>query len=670
MKRSLFALVLLAAIFIVIPGSPLRSAPAAKATAAAKTTAAGIVNPPWTPVTLDTADVVGLASGGGDVVYAITQGPEFVSHLFRSTNAGATWSSVGAMTGLSLAISPADPQTLVTATGWSLEKSMTGGVTWSPATLDEGTYVRSAVFHPVDPNLLCAVGTENAFWADSSAIFLRSDDGGATWGHVHLPFPKLEPWRISVDTANPAVIYIVSWSYYAGTECRVLRSRDGGTAWTDVTGAIGASTAIHDVAADPTDPSRVYVATAKGIFRSSNQGLTWIRSAAPPCMAVAADASAPGTVYAAGVAAVFRSRDGGLTWTRAGGAAGTPHSILANGMVCVGSTAGVFRSLDDGRSFAVSNTGLCSRAIGRVVISPSSPNVVYASVKGDGLYRSADSGATWSRRPDRPWTPGADPVAVDPRSPDIVYALQSGKAVYRSRDGGLTWTRLLQGVLQGFTIDADNPRRLAGIGLTAPDVADARVRVSRDGGATWTSRRFIGPWKMASAIAFTGGPFMYAGGWNASQTETGGFIARSADAGSTWRIVKGAETLRIEASSLVPQRLYAMRMGVVASEPDWVIERSDDGGMTWTGLPQTLSTGAWVHVADFRAHFGSRDEILVSNEGCVLHYRDGDPFWTNLTPDAYMGGDGLAWHPESGLTFVWGVREGSFFRNTGLTAID
>src|SRR5579864_3603964 len=121
---------------------------------------------------------------------------------------------------------------------------------------------------------------------------------------------------------------------------------------------------------------------------------------------------------------------------------------------------GVWKSIDDGRTWMPVFDSQPIASIGAIGVAPSNPNIVYvgsgeADMRsqisyGNGMYKSTDAGATWTHI-------GLDNtrqigrVLVDPRDPNVVFVAALGHAyganpdrgVYRTRDGGATWQRVL-----------------------------------------------------------------------------------------------------------------------------------------------------------------------------------------------------------------------------------
>ncbi len=121
---------------------------------------------------------------------------------------------------------------------------------------------------------------------------------------------------------------------------------------------------------------------------------------------------------------------------------------------------GVWETRDAGRTWQPIFDGQPIGSIGALAVAPSDPRVIYVGsgeadmrsdiAQGNGMYRSADGGKTWTR------IGLADSqqigrVLIDPRNPDVVYVaalghpygLNAERGVFRSRDGGKSWQKVL-----------------------------------------------------------------------------------------------------------------------------------------------------------------------------------------------------------------------------------
>jgi len=159
-------------------------------------------------------------------------------------------------------------------------------------------------------------------------------------------------------------------------------------------------------------------------------------------------------------------------------------------------TSGAYRSADSGNSWREIDDGLQVAGypvvgVSRIVIDPSQPARVYASVTFTGeansfdtVYRSDDGGGHW--QPANDGLPdgfsGDVPLVLDPSNPSTLFAAVQPAGVYRSTDGGETWAAFgtgLPGDVIGLAIDpADSQQMYASVQFG--------VYRSVDAGATWT----------------------------------------------------------------------------------------------------------------------------------------------------------------------------------------
>ena len=129
------------------------------------------------------------------------------------------------------------------------------------------------------------------------------------------------------------------------------------------------------------------------------------------------------------------------------------HLSRVNGRCVAGSTAGFFRSADDGRSWQPSGIG--DREVWDVAAAPGDPSTLYAGTEPAGLFLTRDGGASWTEIagfrsapgftewcvPATPPRPGrARSIVLDPADPQrLVVGVEVGGVVL-SEDGGRTWT--------------------------------------------------------------------------------------------------------------------------------------------------------------------------------------------------------------------------------------
>ncbi|MBI3707460.1 MAG: glycosyl hydrolase [Proteobacteria bacterium] len=249
------------------------------------------------------------------------------------------------------------------------------------------------------------------------------------------------------------------------------------------------------VAGCPVDPTTFYFgACAGGVWKTTDAGLTWLcmtdgvfKTAAVGAIAVAP--SDPSVIYA-----------------------GTGEACIRND---VSHGDGVYKSIDAGKTWT--NVGLGdSRHIGRIVIHPKDPNLVYVAAFGHawgpskqrGVFRTKDGGRTWEHILFRSERAGSHDVAMDPLNPHILYAaiwqaqrhphalISGGEecGLWRSTDGGDNWaditrSRGLPKGLLGKIGVAVSPEPIGGRGFgrvwALIEAEDGAMFRSDDGGASW-----------------------------------------------------------------------------------------------------------------------------------------------------------------------------------------
>ncbi len=273
-------------------------------------------------------------------------------------------------------------------------------------------------------------------------------------------------------------------------------------------------------------------------------------------------------------------------------------------------SGGVWKSSDSGRTFEPVFDEEPVQAIGALAVAPSDPRIVWAGtgeawairdsdVMGDGIYKSTDAGASWQHM-GLPETGRIGRILVHPTDPNIVYVCALGRTtgpqqergVFKTTDGGQTWQRSLfadpNTGCSGLAMDARDPDvLLAGMWQVEMHTwaefsggPGSAVYLTHDGGATWKKLEAGLPkspvGKIDVAIAPSDSARMYA----LVQTANQGSLWRSDDAGATWRVVSWDRTL-------IGRAGYYIRTEVSPSNPDEVLvanssfHRSTDGGLTF-----------------------------------------------------------------------------------------
>ena len=341
------------------------------------------------------------------------------------------------------------------------------------------------------------------------------------------------------------------------------------------------------------------------------------------------------------------------------GEPGNPDVVLVGA-----ASGGVWRTDDGGLNWLPTFDKYEVQSIGSLAMAQSAHNIVWAGTgetflirpahaMGNGIYRSDDQGRNWTRM-GLEKTGRIGRVVIHPKNPDIVFACALGHAfgpqpergVFRTRDGGKTWEQVLKvdenTGCSDLAMDPANPQTLFA-GMWALDIktwglrsggATGGVYVSRDGGTTWRklagrglppADRIIG--KTAVAIAQSDSRRVYA-----LIEDTTAILYRSDDGGEAWRVVNRSHVMAERAS-------YYTRFAISPDDPDrlyfasvsWSV--SGDGGATF--IQGATSAGGDNH--DIWIDPTNANWVMVAHDGgASISFDKGRKYRRVVLPIAQM----------------------------------
>lgn len=166
--------------------------------------------------------------------------------------------------------------------------------------------------------LFAARGPQGALYGLTCARLWRSLDAGRTWQKVGRGLPRAEGCSdqgsrlsgygsLSIDPGNPQRLYLA-------TSKGVYTSSDGGTTFSPMNRGLEPAW-VGTVVIDPTDSTQLYVAASRGLFRWSAARRTWLLVAGLPAGAgfsLVIDPQHPSVLYAGGSRSIFRIDLGAL----------------------------------------------------------------------------------------------------------------------------------------------------------------------------------------------------------------------------------------------------------------------------------------------------------------------------------------------------------------------
>jgi len=364
------------------------------------------------------------------------------------------------------------------------------------------------------------VGTTGAI--KQTGIYV-STDGGATWASLRtgLSAPNRPPFTnvsaLAIAPREPGTLYAIGNTLQG---MRVFKTVDAGTTWEYVDNYQDPAVP-RSIAANPKNPSEVYVALQDGLHKSTDGRKSWLRSEKGLQAAgggpldihlVVVDPLQPGTVYACSGNQLFISENSGQTWS-------LQSRILANDQANIlvlkadpkdGETfyasvkgGGLYKTEDGGASWKHAGEPLPAEHITAIEIDPINTQNIYVgyTVKGLGrIGKSTDGGTTWPLGLTRRITEAdISTLAIDPEQPSRLYAGTTGQGLFRSDDGGASWTltgtelgKSIQRIVINTKVDQNPVYALAENG----------VFTSLNQGQTWVAAHPIIPWMIDIAPAF------------------------------------------------------------------------------------------------------------------------------------------------------------------------
>ncbi|MBA3272004.1 MAG: glycosyl hydrolase, partial [Acidobacteria bacterium] len=271
--------------------------------------------------------------------------------VWKTTDYGNTWTPVGdtdfRTTSVgALAVAPSNPDVVYVGMGEScfrgniiqgdgVYRTTDAGKTWASVGLADTEVISKIRVHPTNPDLVYAAVLGHSYDPHPARGVYRSKDGGKSWEKVLYRDDRSGAIDLSMDPKNPDVLYAATWQVLrtpwsmesGGPGSALYKSTDGGTTWTDLTRNSGLPTGLWGkvgVSVSGADSSRVYAIIENdngGVFVSDDAGVTWrkasedrnLRQRAFYYTHITADPVEKDTVYVLNVQ-FFKSTDGGKTF--------------------------------------------------------------------------------------------------------------------------------------------------------------------------------------------------------------------------------------------------------------------------------------------------------------------------------------------------------------------
>ena len=643
--------------------------------------------------------------------------------VWKSDDYGRTWApifdhessqSIGA-----IAVAPSDPNVIYVGSGEGLHrpdlsvgngiyKSTDAGKTWTHLGLRDGFQIPALAIDPRDPNRVFAAVLGHPYGPNEERGLFQTTDGGQTWEKILYKDENTGASDVEIDPSNPDVIYASMWEVREGpwedgnevngTGGGLFKSTDGGGTWRPLKNGLPKDLSQLYVTVAPTDSKRLYATVgsasgALGVYRSDDAGESWSKitdDPRPSGRIGGGDLSIPRVdsknadiVYCVSTV-TMKSIDGGKTWFGFRGAPGGDdyQNLWINpnnpNIILLVSDQGALVTVNGGASWsswynqptaqiyhvAVTNTfpySVCGgqQESGSVCISsrgndgaityrewhpvgvieygyvapdPLDPDIIY------GGGRSEVSKFHWSTGQVQNVTPipvrnakyrtdRTEPTMFSPLDPHLLYF--ASNVLFKTTDGGNSWQTISDDLTRenpgipasvGSLVPKDAEKKRGVIYALAPSFKnintlwagtdDGLIWLTRDGGKKWdnVTPPELTPWSKVTQISAShfDDDTAYAPVSRFRINDEKPYIYRTHDGGKSWKLIT-AGLPEIGPADTV--REDPVRKGLLFAGTENSVWVSFDDGDHWQSLqlnlPHTSMRDLWIH----------DDDLIVGTHG-------------------------------------------------------
>lgn len=630
--------------------------------------------------------------------------------VWKTANAGMSWenitdgksdiSSVGAIT-----VAPSDPNVIYVGTGESqlredltygtgIYRSTDAGLTWQSLGLSETHQVTAIRVHPNNPDIAYVAAIGHAFGPNPDRGVFRTMDGGKSWKKILFINDSTGANDLSIDPSNPRIMYASMWKFQrspwgmeaGGGKSGLWKSVDGGDTWTDITKNNGIPKTLIGkigVSVSPANPRRIYASiealdTLGGIFRSDDGGDNWTRTNGQQIFqvrpwyysAITADPTNENVVWVMNLQ-VWKSIDAGKTFTRHRVPHGDTHIMWVDpknsDRLINGNDGGATISMDGGKTWTAMDNQPTAQFY-HVITDNQFPYRIYGAQQ-DNSTVSIASRSDFGAITQRDWWPVAGcenaHIAIDPRNPSITYGgcytgmlSRHDNRTQQNRDIAI-WLNNYDGIA---VKDVPNrfqwtfPVMLSPHDPTILYAASQNLWRSNNEGKSWTKISPDLSYADTATMGPSGGPVhkdMTGTEWYAtiyalaeSPTTKGvlwtgsddGRVHVSRNGGTSWddvtpkAMAKHTRITGIEASKYDPAVAYMSATRYQLDDFRPYFYKTSDYGKTWTRIDAGLPMGAYAR--SIREDVERRGLLFAATEsGVFVSFNDGtrwEPLQLNL----------------------------------------
>ena len=381
----------------------------------------------------------------GDTLFGSSSGTAYFS-----TDSGDSWSMVPGTMGNGF-----NSVRIFQALGSRLYAGTYAGLFWST---DDGVSWQQPLSGLLSVPVSSIAQLGNLLFAGTqTAGIFTSSDGGANWSPANN------------GLAIASVVYATALGPRLFVDCYqgdVYASDDSGAEWNDVSSGMassGSTTTITALASDPVNGAVFAATDYNGVQVSFDSGVTWQATSSSSYGSYIYTLKMSGNyLYAGTDAGIFRSPDDGITWIDAStGLLATNLTVEAfaqsgNTLYCATQNDGVFYSIDSGATWNdISPSG---SSYDYSVSLATAGNYLFLGTQSNGLVISSNNGSSWHAG----GLSGLSINALLAVGQDVFAATSSQltgeSGLYLSVNHGATWTEVSTGLPAGISINVLQPQ--------------------------------------------------------------------------------------------------------------------------------------------------------------------------------------------------------------------
>ena len=573
--------------------------------------------------------------------------------VWKTTDYGRTWNPVfdDQPTGSigDVAVAPSNPNTIYVGSGEGLQrpdlsegdgiyKSIDAGKTWSHLGLSEGLQVGGLSVDPKDENRVFVAVLGHPYGPNKERGIYRTVDGGKSWEKVLFIDENTGAIQVTIDPTDSKIIYADLWAgrlapwengEWSGPGSGLFKSTDGGTTWKQLkNGLPGKKESLTRIGfcIAPSNHNRLYALASAdekngGLYRTDDGGESW-----------------------------KKINDDIRLWDR-----GDDFAELKvdpkNENVLYDANVVVWKSLDGGKTFYGFKGAPGGDDYHRLWINPSNTDIILLS-SDQGAAITVNGGQTWSSWYNQP-TAQLYHVSADNAFPYNVYSGQqeSGSVGISSRgnDGAVTFRdwHPVGAEEYGYVVaDPLDPNIIYGGKISRHDKRTGQTQDISPDVLHSKKYRFIRT-----------APMVFSPIDKKTLFFAGNVLFKTRDGGNSWKVISPDLTrtkydvpecigvYKTDSMKMMPQRgvIYTIALSPLDSNVIWVgtddglIQTTTDGGKNWKNVtPPAINSWSKISMmeashTDVNTAYAAVNRIRLDDQKPHIYKtKDGGKTWTEI----------------------------------------